>query len=122
MLSARTRAILVVEDEPLVAMDIADCVQAAGFGVVGPAATLEEASDHVLSGVFDAALVDANLGGRKVDSLAAALTARLKPFAFVTGYGRETLPAGFRHVQVVAKPFTHDQLITVIVSLLRQTD
>ena len=120
MKPARAPAILVVEDEPLVALDIVDCVEEAGYQVVGPVATLEDALQKATSGTFDAALVDANLGGYRVDRVAAALARRRIPFAFVTGYGRETLPEGFRHVEVVAKPYTHQQLIAVIKNLISQ--
>ena len=48
------------------------------------------------AGEFDAALLDGNLAGKPVDDLAIALTRRGMPFVFVTGYGRDALPVGFR--------------------------
>ena len=113
-------AILVVEDEPLVALDIADCIEEAGYRVVGPVATLDQAVKMAAAGAFDAALVDANLGGQKVDDLAATLANRQIPFAFVTGYGLETLPEAFRHFEVVTKPYTHERLKAVIRNLIGQ--
>jgi hypothetical protein len=60
---------------------------------------------------LDAALLDANLHGKPVDEIAAALTQRNVPFAFVTGYGRDSLPASFRTAPVISKPFTTEQLL-----------
>src|SRR3954467_2282481 len=54
-------AILVVEDEAMVAMDLADCVTDAGYRVLGPIDTLSEAPRIGAAEVFDAALLDANL-------------------------------------------------------------
>jgi len=118
MQPASMTAILIVEDESLVAMDIADCITEAGYRVVGPIGNLSEALRVGRDGVFDAALLDANLGGQTVDELAAALTNRNIPFAFVTGYARETLPADFRHVPVVRKPYEHEHLKQVVRRLL----
>lgn len=111
-------AILIVEDETLVAMDIADCITEAGYQVVGPITNLPEALRIGRDGVFDAALLDANLGGQTVDELAAALTNRNIPFAFVTGYARETLSANFRDVPLVRKPYEHENLKQVVRNLL----
>jgi CheY-like chemotaxis protein len=115
-------AILLVEDEALVAMDIADCITEAGYRVLGPVGNLSEALKMGSVGVFDAALLDANLGGHKVDQLATTLTKRNIPFAFVTGYGRDTLPEAFRHIQVVTKPYEQERLKQVIRNLLERND
>src|SRR3546814_16982255 len=87
--------ILLIEDEPLIAMDMCDTLEDAGYTVVGPASTLDEAHELVETAKFDAALLDANLSGEAVDEVAAALTRTVMPFAFVTGYGRsEGRPVG----------------------------
>jgi PAS domain S-box-containing protein len=106
--------VLVIEDEPLVAMDIASRLAEAGCEVIGPAGTLEKARSLIETAEFDAALVDANLAGDPVDELAAALTRRKVPFAFVTGYGRDALPQGFREAAMIGKPFTEKALLATI--------
>jgi CheY-like chemotaxis protein len=108
------KRVLVIEDEPLVAMDIASRLSEAGCEVIGPAGTLELARSFIESAEIDAALVDANLAGDPVDELAAALTRRKVPFAFVTGYGREALPQGFREAAMIGKPFTEKALLATI--------
>ena len=67
---------------------------------------------------IDGALVDGNLAGRPVDAIACLLRDRGVPFAFVTGYGRSALPAGFEYAPIVEKPFTQEQVIRALDRLL----
>lgn len=101
---------LVVEDEPLVSMDLVAGLEEDGAEVVGPAGTLEEALELVDTSAIDAALLDGNLRGQPVDDIAAALTRRQIPFVFVTGYDRQSLPQGFGEAAILSKPFSRDQL------------
>jgi DNA-binding response OmpR family regulator len=114
----RGKRVLVVEDEPLLSMDMEASLTEVGCEVRGPAGTLQKAKQLIASLDCDAALLDANLAGESVEELAAALTQRNIPFAFVTGYGREALPQGFREAAVLGKPFSKDQLRSVVQSLL----
>src|SRR5262245_2064110 len=112
------KRILVIEDEPLVSMQLEADLAAAGCEVIGPAATLAHAKTLVEEGKYDAALVDVNLKGQPVDELAALLTEKNHAFAFVTGYGRDALPEAFRGASVLAKPFSSDQLLGTAEGLL----
>jgi len=114
------KRILVIEDEPLVAMDVESTLATAGCEVVGPAATLERAKLLIEESDCDAVLLDVNLAGQPVDELATLLTRKNRPFAFVTGYGREALPSGFRGAVVLGKPFGADQLLATVEVLLYQ--
>ena len=108
------KRILVIEDEPLVAMDVESTLATAGCDVVGPAATLERAKLLIEESDCDAVLLDVNLAGQPVDELATLLTRKNRPFAFVTGYGREALPSGFRGTVVLGKPFGADELLATV--------
>jgi PAS domain S-box-containing protein len=119
--SLKGKRILLIEDEPLVSMDMESSLTAAGCEIIGPAGTLEDAKLLVEDANYDAALVDANLAGYPVDELATALTQKNCPFAFVTGYGREALPSGFREAVMLGKPFSQDQLLTVVEMLFYRT-
>jgi PAS domain S-box-containing protein len=114
--------ILVVEDEALLSMDIEASLVEAGYEVAGPAGTLEKARQVIAEEDFDAALVDANLAGRAVDDLVVSLTRRNIPFAFVTGYGRDALPRGFGGAALLSKPFTLEQLLEKVHSLLESQE
>jgi PAS domain S-box-containing protein len=114
------KRVLVIEDEPLVSMEMESNLSAAGCEIVGPAATLDRAKALVEAADYDAALVDVNLKGQPVDELATLLTKKNRPFAFVTGYGRDALPSGFRGAVVLGKPFSADQLLATTEVLLYQ--
>lgn len=108
---------LIVEDEPLVALDLADGLADAGAEVVASVGASKEALDVIATQELDAALLDANLRGQSVDGIAAALTRRNVPFVFVSGYGRESLPRAFRDVALLNKPYSQPQLLKVAAQL-----
>lgn len=112
--------IAVVEDEPLILMDIEASLADAGVEVAGTAGNLERARQLLTNVSCDAALLDTNLSGERVDELAALLTRRNIPFAFITGYGREALPEGFHEGLLLTKPFSQDQLRAMLETLLYQ--
>lgn len=112
------KRILIIEDEFLVALDIEDALNAKGFDVSGIADTVDAALSAVSAGGIDAALLDGNLNGCSVGDIAAALSGQGIPFLFVSGYGRETLPTGFDHIRLVAKPFDPSSLVNELHRLL----
>lgn len=81
------RRVLVVEDEYLVAEDIALTLADLGYEVLGPVPTVAEALAVIGSETLDVVLLDANLGGTSSAPIAAELTALHLPFIVVTGYG-----------------------------------
>jgi PAS domain S-box-containing protein len=107
------KRILVVEDEPLVAMDMQSMLRAAGCVTVGPAGTLREAKRLLAAEACDAALVDVNLKGQPIEDLLPALRQQGVPFAFVTGYGPKVLSKTFEETVTISKPFTAEQLLAV---------
>ena len=113
------RRILVIEDEPLIAMDIENELIAAGYTVLGPCASVEDALRMIAEHPADGAVLDANLHGEPVDAVAAALTQHAVPFVFATGYGRDSLPRGFGTAPVLAKPFGASELTSAVDSILR---
>jgi hypothetical protein len=66
---------------------------------------------------FDAAILDVNLQGRRIDDLALELTRRNIPFAFLSGYGRDGLPPGFGQALLISKPFNSAQILDVVARL-----
>lgn len=112
------KRVLVIEDEPLIAMVLGDYLEDAGCAVVGPAENLDKARALAREASFDAALVDGNLAGRPVEDIARALKERRIPFAFVTGYGRDSLPAECDDVPLVEKPFTQEHVVATLERLL----
>jgi two-component sensor histidine kinase/CheY-like chemotaxis protein len=109
---------IVVEDEPLVSMELESTLAARGCEIVGTAGTLEKAKRLVEDADFDFALLDLNLSGQPVSEVAAKLTQRNIPFAFVSGYGREALPQGFQDVPIVRKPTDGVELVAAVERLI----
>ena len=102
--------ILVVEDEPLVAMNLSKSLSELGFSVVGPYSTLAKAATAAVQTEVDAALLDVNLSGETVYPVAEILASKNVPFAFITGYGTEALPGKFANAPVLQKPVDQQTL------------
>ncbi|PWC34752.1 response regulator [Azospirillum sp. TSO35-2] len=102
--------ILLVEDEPLVAMAIEDSLEVQNVVVIGPAGTVAEAMDLIAKGGIDAALLDVTLRGERVDSVADALSSRNIPFVFTTGHGAAGLPTAHQDRPVLTKPFREAEM------------
>jgi CheY-like chemotaxis protein len=96
--------VLVVEDEPLVAMELADELEDVGARVIGPAATVEGALALVDAYGVDAAVLDIKLKSDLVYPVADVLAGRGVPFIFATGYDSGDLPAGYAKVPTYQKP------------------
>jgi DNA-binding response OmpR family regulator len=111
--------VLVVEDEFLVATLIQDMLGAAGCVVSGPIPRIAEALKAVDSGTYDAAVLDVNLAGDRIDPVADALSRRKVPFMFVTGYSTGTLPADYAERPRLCKPFKTVDLLSVLSGLVK---
>jgi len=110
--------ILMIEDEYLVAEEIRFCLKRAGFAEIEHAATEHDALKCISDAAWDAAVVDANLDGRRLDGIADALFDRGIPFVIVTGYGRSSLPERVADITVIEKPFRPKALVDAVSSLL----
>lgn len=108
------RRVLVVEDEALVAMLVEDALIDAGFDIIGPAATVEEALRLLERERPDAVVLDLNLAGETSTPVADALAARGIPYVIATGYGAAGLPDGHRGATVLAKPYDPSDLTAVL--------
>jgi DNA-binding response OmpR family regulator len=108
------RRILIVEDEPLVSLVLCDWLEEEQAKVVGPAASIEEASHLVDIGSLDAAILDVNVAGRTVFAVADLLAARGVPFLFTTGYDAAELPLRFADAAVLQKPFLIQHLAAAL--------
>jgi CheY-like chemotaxis protein len=111
-------SILVVDDEPLIAMLIADWLGELGCKVVGPVSRVSEALSHIEATALDAVLLDVTLGAG--DSFSVAELARGKgiPIAFLTGRTAADLPEQFRNAHLLAKPFEFERFERLIAELL----
>ncbi len=113
------RRVLIVEDESLVAMLLETILADLGCDVVGPESNIEDGL-NVASGTapLDAALLDVNVAGREIFTVAEALKARGVPFVFSTGYGEAGLPEHWRGNPTVQKPFTEGAIRDALMTAL----
>ena len=109
--------VLVLEDEPLVAMDIAAIVAGAGWDVVGPAATVQKALKSIEDKGCDAAILDANLGGESAEPVADTLRLRGIPFIVLSGYANDQLQGPLLNAPFLAKPYNPGALVALVRSL-----
>jgi DNA-binding response OmpR family regulator len=108
------RSVLLVEDEPLISLEMATVFEGAGAKVL-PARTLAEAVRLIGQDGVSAAVLDYGLGGESVSTLCGYLLERGIPFMFYTGHGhvQESYPG----TVVVEKPASGDALLTALARL-----
>ena len=109
------RRILVVEDEPLIALEIAQALKSAGASVV-IAATLDDGLRLAEQDGLSAAVLDLVLGANDGASLCARLRERGIPFVIYSG--RTDIPVGCEPGAIVSKPAHPRALLQAAASVL----
>lgn len=103
--------VLIVEDDPIIAIDFED--RLLGFGVkhARTVATVARALQEIERRAPDFALLDVELVREKSFAIAERLIALKIPFVFVTGYGVDaSIPAQFAKLPRLQKPCSSDAL------------
>jgi len=113
------KRVLLVEDEPLVSMMLADMLSAFGHKVDGPYSRFSDAILAAKTNNLQAGILDVNLGGEKTYAVADILTDRKIPFAFVTGYGPDSIVPAFSHAPVLQKPIEAAKLHALLQQIVR---
>jgi DNA-binding response OmpR family regulator len=108
------KRIMVVQDEPLLALEMARALTEAGCLVAGPAGTAAEVMGLLGNTQIDGALLDAKLSPTAVDDVASMLIRRNVPFAVLTAYPGERVPPACRGAPMLAKPFTEEELLATV--------
>ena len=103
--------VLIVEDDPIIALDVEDTVLGFGVKTVRTAPSVAKALDLIAQRPPDFALLDVGLIREKSFAVAERLEALKIPFAFITGYGADArLPPAFANRPWLAKPYSTDAL------------
>jgi CheY-like chemotaxis protein len=103
--------VLIVEDDPLIALDLEETVIALGAAGVRAATSVAAALAAIEARAPDFAFLDINLGSEPSFDVGDRLEALNIPFAFVTGYGMDApIPARFAGRPIVGKPFSSDDV------------
>jgi DNA-binding response OmpR family regulator len=111
---SKSRTILIVEDEPLIAMMLEDFLESLGHSISASCDTVAAALSEVEKGGFDLAILDVNLKGQNVWPVASKLRERGVPFVIASGGHVDPPPAEFASVPLIEKPYTVDRVTPAI--------
>jgi DNA-binding NtrC family response regulator len=107
--------VLIVEDDPIIALGFEDMILGFGVGMVRTAGSVTRALDMIAVRAPDFALLDVGLVREKSFAIAERLDVLKIPFVFVTGYGaKEKFPAAFVDKPRLIKPCSSDALQAVL--------
>jgi two-component SAPR family response regulator len=111
--------VLIVEDEALIAMELAHMVEELGHDVLGPAPSVAAALSMMDADRPDAALLDESLRGQTVAPVAARLSEEEIPFVVISGQARSTSSDPvLSDARRLAKPVTNAQLAAGLAGML----
>lgn len=106
--------VLIVEDEFLIADDLARTLTRAGAVPIGPAASVQHAKAELSREPVDAAVIDLNLRGDMAFGFAEEVAASKLPCVIVSGYGRASLPESLGDVPSLEKPVSPEKIVAVL--------
>lgn len=111
--------VLVLEDDPLIAMMLVDILERAGCTVAGPSYDVAQALALVGDKNIDVAILDVNLGAGITSAPVADELAKLGiPFIFATGYAGSILREVDHGRLIVSKPYNEPELIAGLLSAI----
>src|SRR5690242_10869894 len=113
--------VLIVEDEALVRLVLADMLTNLGHQVAAEAHKVENANRLAAEADYEIALLDLNLGSGASYATADIVRKRGKPVIFVTGYCAEGLADGYWDCRLLSKPFSQAQVGESIAAALAGT-
>ncbi|MGI3776657.1 MAG: hypothetical protein ACRYGC_05110 [Janthinobacterium lividum] len=111
--------VLVVEDEYMIAQEIAEVLADAGAETLGPVPSVGEAMQMVgAEARIDCALLDVNVGNEAVWPAADMLLARGVPTVLATGYDASVIPRAYAHLPRCEKPASGSDLTRALATAL----
>jgi len=111
--------IMIVEDDLLLAMDLADELREAGVQVIGPFATVDRALHALSTHRPHAAILDIDLKGQMSFPVADALAGANVPFLWVSGSSPHVVPEHHRVQPFASKPIEVPALLRLLANLLK---
>ncbi len=96
---------MILDDEVIIALDLAGMLGDLGHSVVSMATRVAGGMEFAMHGELDMAILDINVHGVTSFPLAAILQGRGIPIIFASGYGERGLIDGFLDALVLTKPY-----------------
>ncbi|HEY7552779.1 MAG TPA: response regulator [Hyphomicrobiaceae bacterium] len=112
------RSILIVEDEPLIALEVHAAFRAAGANIAS-AADAQEALRMINVPGLSAALVDINLGSGDCSAVCERLARQGIPFVFYTGEARPDILLKWPSAPVLTKLADKQRVVEVVAGVIR---
>jgi DNA-binding response OmpR family regulator len=109
--------VLIVEDDPIIALDLAEQLVEEGFVAVGPASNVRQGLELLATEGCDVAVLDVNLGAETSEAVALELMRRAIPFVRLSGYSSDQHPQVFNIAPLLVKPVR----MSLLVDALRKT-
>lgn len=107
--------ILVLEDEPLIAMDLEDLLIGKGYSVLGPFSTADAAIESLKTRQPATALLDIYLFNGTSFDVARELKHLGIPYAFMTGLvAPDLLPPDLEGSPIILKPYREKELLAFV--------
>jgi CheY-like chemotaxis protein len=110
--------VLVVEDEPLLRLNLEDMLTELGCIIAASEGTVAKGLKVAQSEQIEIAVLDINLGGIRIDPVCHTLTARSIPFILTTGYDEDGLVEQGLASVVLEKPFSQEDLQAALMAVL----
>ena len=110
-------SVLIVEDEPLIALDVHAALSTSGASLIA-ATRLAEARELIRRAEVSAAILDINLDGADCGPLCQALSAQSIPFMFYTGNPAADITRSWPSAPVLTKPAPAELIVESVAKLL----
>jgi len=98
-------SVFVVEDEPLILLELQQMLSELGWEVVHLASDIDSATEIARSTEFDLGILDVNVKGRTSSSVAEILRTKHVPVIVATGYYIENVIENYPGVIFLQKPY-----------------
>jgi DNA-binding response OmpR family regulator len=118
MRSPTNARIMIVEDDVLLALDLADALRGAGLEILGPFASIDTAL-RALADRPDVAILDIDLNGRLSFPVADALAGANVPFMWLSASSPDVVPQHHQTRPFLSKPFAAAMLLRVLEDLVK---
>jgi DNA-binding response OmpR family regulator len=116
MSSLKTRRVMIVEDDPVVAMVVEDTLRAMGLETLVNLSLLDGLNELETSDI-DAAIIDMGLRGESAHPIVLDLVTRGIPVVVMSGKDQPELRAEFPQVRIVLKPLSVQALEQITLEL-----
>lgn len=115
------RNLIILEDNPLILLDMQTCIEELGIVSVFAASSLSEARRLINAHPDAVSLLDVDIRGETSFELAQDLVSTGRPMAFMTGYADAgALPEQLRAVPVLRKPVQQVELEKMVRRLITE--